>query len=103
MANSIGSCPDLSIFSQKHPNLLRVLQEIQPSSPVCRVKDREQPSQGYLTRQSFDFLTSAPDKKREILQCKALHNEKLAPTMQQEVVLTMGNSLLLRKRQRNTC
>ena len=103
MAASAGIPTDFSLLRQQHPNLLRVMQELTPNSPVCKARDREQPAQGYLTRRSADFIVSKPGQAAEILQCKALNNEKLTPSLQQEVTLSLGNSLLLRKRKRNTC
>lgn len=94
---------DFSLLLQPHPNLLRVMQEIAPGSPVCRARDKEQPSSGYLTRKSADFLISSPSQAQAILQCKALRNERLTPSLQQEVRLSLGDSALLKKRKRNSC
>ena len=105
----IGIETDFSLLRQKHPNLLRVLQEIRPSSPVCRVRDPEQPAQGYLKPRSADselariHFLQTQEKAEAILQCKALHNEKLAPSLQQEVTLSIGQSRLLQKRRFKTC
>lgn len=106
MAGIIGSEADFSLLQQKHPNFLRILQELTPSSPVLRVKDLEQPSQGYLRpRQSDPFPQTAPafHQAQTILECKALRNEKLTPSLQQEVALNIGQSQLLLKRKCRTC
>ena len=106
MAGIVGSQADLSLLQQKHPNLLRILQELTPSSPVLRVKDPEQPSQGYLRpRNSDPYPRTTPfsSQTQAILQCKALKNEKLAPTLRQEVALNLSQSLLLQKRKCKTC
>ena len=105
MADLIGTTADLSLLQQKHPNLLRVLQELTPSSPVLRVKDLEQPSQGYLRpRRSDPSPQSKPSfcQAQVILQCKALNNEKLAPSLRQEVALNLSLSQLLQKRKCKT-
>jgi hypothetical protein len=103
MTTTTGMEADLSLLRQRHPNLLRVLQECAPNSPICTARDKEQPAQGYLTPRSADTFLPKSSKAAAILQCKALHNEKLTPSLQQEVTLSIGNSLLLRKRSRNSC
>ena len=103
MATTTGIDTDFSLLRQRHPNLLRVLQECAPNSPVCRARDKDQPAQGYLTPRSAESFLSNSAQAVEILQCKALCNEKLMPSLRQEVTLSMGDSLLLRKRSRNTC
>lgn len=103
MADLVGSEADLSLLRQKHPNLLRILHELAPSSPVLRVKDPEQPAQGYLRPRCSDPFPRSSDQANVILQCKALQNERLAPSLRQEVALNIGQSLLLRKRGHKTC
>jgi hypothetical protein len=105
MAGLIGCEADLSLLQQKHPNFLRILQELTPSSPVLRVKDPEQPSQGYLRPRHSDPYPqtfSSLNQAQTILECKALRNEKLAPSLRQEVALNLSRSSLLLKRKCKT-
>jgi len=104
---------DGSVKQRRLPNpfVLKVIHDWGPSSPVALVKDDIQPATGDLKtlHSDFDrFLTLKPCVPaagitgQDILKCKSLNNEDLAPVLRQEVKLTIGSSKLLAKRSRRT-
>lgn len=104
---------DSSVKQRRLPNpfVLKVIHDWGPSSPVAVTKDDTQPSAGNLKTLHSDFervLTLKPTAPAagisgaDILKCKSLDNEGLAPVLRQEVKLTIGSSKLLAKRSRRT-
>lgn len=102
---------DGSVKQRRLPNpfVLKVIQDWGPTSPVALTKDEEQPATGNLKTLHCDldrFLkpcVPAPGVTgQDILKCKSLNNEDLAPVLRQEVKLTIGSSKLLAKRSRRT-
>lgn len=102
---------DSGVKQRRLPNpfVLKVIHDWGPSSPMALVKDETQPSAGNLKTLHADFervLTLKPAAAgisgADILKCKSLDNEGLAPVLRQEVKLTIGTSKLLAKRSRRT-
>ena len=93
-----------------NPFVLKVIQDWGPQSPVAVAKDEYQPATGSiktLRQDSKSMLTLKPVEAvgisgQDILKCKSLNNEDLAPVLRTEVTLALGRSKLLQKRGRKT-
>lgn len=92
-----------------NPFVLKVIQDWGPQSPVAVAKDEYQPAAGSIKtlREDKPMLTLKPTtvngvSGQDILKCKSLNNEDLAPVLRTEVTLALGRSKLLQKRGRKT-
>lgn len=91
--------------SCRNPFVLRVIQEFSPPSPEARVHDIWQPSTGSFLTLHQQSLVQRPDTQAgmtsaQVLHCKSLDNEGLAPVLHKKVTLTLGQNPMLRRRKR---